>query len=100
MKIYTLGLTAGASTPDVLIEEVIAAAKGRFDVVVEEVSILKTWSLTFRILQEAEEKVSYDGFFVHSMNMAVFTCFKTTTGRFFSQYDIGMLKSFEGIGRS
>ncbi|MFN3827939.1 MAG: 4-hydroxy-3-methylbut-2-enyl diphosphate reductase [Micavibrio sp.] len=34
-----LGLTAGASAPEVLIEEVVNAARERFDVVVEEVSI-------------------------------------------------------------
>lgn len=37
--IHTLGLTAGASAPEVLVEEVIAAAKQRFDVTVEEVTI-------------------------------------------------------------
>jgi 4-hydroxy-3-methylbut-2-enyl diphosphate reductase len=35
----TLGVTAGASAPDVLIEEVLAAARERFDVTIEEVSV-------------------------------------------------------------
>lgn len=35
----TVGLTAGASAPDVLVDEVIAAFKERFDVTVEEVSV-------------------------------------------------------------
>lgn len=35
----TLGLTAGASAPEILVEEVINACRGRFDVTVEEVSI-------------------------------------------------------------
>ncbi|MCR9222321.1 MAG: 4-hydroxy-3-methylbut-2-enyl diphosphate reductase [Alphaproteobacteria bacterium] len=35
--VRTLGLTAGASAPDVLVEEVIAACRTRFDVSVEEV---------------------------------------------------------------
>lgn len=35
----TLGITAGASAPDVLIEEVLAAARQRFDVTIEEVSV-------------------------------------------------------------
>ncbi|MCB9991089.1 MAG: 4-hydroxy-3-methylbut-2-enyl diphosphate reductase [Rhodospirillales bacterium] len=35
----TLGLTAGASAPDVLVEEVIAAIKAQFDVTVEEHAI-------------------------------------------------------------
>lgn len=37
--VATLGLTAGASAPDVLVEEVIAACRERFDVHVEEVRI-------------------------------------------------------------
>ncbi len=36
----TLGLTAGASTPDVLVREVIAAAQTRYDVTVEETSAM------------------------------------------------------------
>ena len=35
----TLGLTAGASTPDLLVREVIAAAQIRYAVTVEETSI-------------------------------------------------------------
>ncbi len=35
--IRTLGITAGASAPEVLVEEVIAAANGRFEVTVEQV---------------------------------------------------------------
>ena len=35
--VSTLGVTAGASAPDVLIDEVIAASRERFDVTVEEV---------------------------------------------------------------
>lgn len=37
--VETLGLTAGASAPEVLIEEVIAAAREHFDVEVEEVTV-------------------------------------------------------------
>lgn len=37
--VQTLGLTAGASAPDVLIEEVIEACRARYDVTVEEVRI-------------------------------------------------------------
>lgn len=58
--IDTLGLTAGASAPDVLIEEVIAAAKERFDVTVEEIAITQE-NVVFnipRILRDAEEKVA------------------------------------------
>lgn len=59
-NIKTLGLTAGASAPDVLIEEVIAAARERFDVTLEEVAITKE-NVVFnipRILRDAEEKVA------------------------------------------
>lgn len=35
--VKTLGLTAGASAPDVLVDEVIEALRGRFDVTVQEV---------------------------------------------------------------
>ncbi len=58
--IHTLGLTAGASAPDILIEEVIAAAKERFDVTLEEIAITQE-NVVFnipRILREAEEKVA------------------------------------------
>ncbi len=58
--INTLGLTAGASAPDILIDEVIAAARERFDVMLEEVSITQE-NVVFnipRILRDAEEKVA------------------------------------------
>ena len=38
-KPATVGLTAGASAPDILVNEVITAFKERFDVTVEEVSV-------------------------------------------------------------
>ena len=56
-NIGTLGLTAGASAPDVLIEEVIDAMRERFDVTLEEVSITQE-NVVFnipRILRDAEE---------------------------------------------
>lgn len=58
--INTLGLTAGASAPDILIDEVIAAARERFTVTLEEVAITQE-NVVFnipRILREAEEKVA------------------------------------------
>ena len=54
--INTMGLTAGASAPDVLIDEVIMAAKERFDVTVEEIAITQE-NVVFnipRILRDAE----------------------------------------------
>lgn len=59
-SIKTLGLTAGASAPDILIDEVIAAAKARFDVTLEEVAITQE-NVVFnipRILRDVEEKVA------------------------------------------
>lgn len=56
-NISTLGLTAGASAPDVLIDEVIAALKERFDVTLEEIAITQE-NVVFnipRILRDAEE---------------------------------------------
>jgi 4-hydroxy-3-methylbut-2-enyl diphosphate reductase len=56
--IKILGLTAGASAPDILIQGVIQALRGRYDVTVEEVAIKKE-DVVFnipRILREAEEK--------------------------------------------
>lgn len=53
----TIGLTAGASAPDILIENVIAALRDKFDITVEEVVLTKE-NVTFnipRILREAEE---------------------------------------------
>lgn len=58
--IDTLGLTAGASAPDVLINEVIDAIKERFAVTLEEVAITQE-NVVFnipRILRDAEEKVA------------------------------------------
>ena len=46
--VQTLGITAGASAPEVLVDEVIAAAKERFDVVIEEVAITKE-NVNFKI---------------------------------------------------
>lgn len=57
-NIKTLGLTAGASAPDILIENVISALRQKFDVTVEEV-VLATENVVFnipRLLREAEEK--------------------------------------------
>jgi 4-hydroxy-3-methylbut-2-enyl diphosphate reductase len=58
--INVMGLTAGASAPDILIDEVVSAAKERFDVTVEEVAITQE-NVVFnipRILRDAEEKVA------------------------------------------
>ncbi len=55
--VKTLGLTAGASAPEVLVDEVIDAARARFDVTVEEVAITQE-NVVFnipRILRDAEE---------------------------------------------
>lgn len=46
--IAVLGLSAGASAPDVLIDEVINAAKERFDVRVEEIRIVDE-NVTFKV---------------------------------------------------
>lgn len=59
-NINTLGLTAGASAPEVLIDEVIAAARERFNVMVEEIAITRE-NVVFnipRILRDAEERVA------------------------------------------
>lgn len=39
--VRTLGLTAGASAPELLVEEVIAACRERYDVTVEEVAVTR-----------------------------------------------------------
>ncbi len=44
----TLGVTAGASAPEVLVEEVIAAARERFDITVEEVRVAEE-NVTFNL---------------------------------------------------
>ncbi len=46
--VHVLGLSAGASAPDVLIDEVINAAKARFNVKVEEVRIVDE-NVTFKV---------------------------------------------------
>lgn len=58
--IKTLGLTAGASAPDILIENVIAAIRKKYVVTVEEIVLTKE-NVVFnipRILREAEENSS------------------------------------------
>lgn len=58
--VNVMGLTAGASAPDILIDEVIAAARAQFAVTVEEVAITEE-NVVFnipRILRDAEEKVA------------------------------------------
>ncbi len=46
--VSTLGLTAGASAPEVLVEEVIEAARARFEVKVEEISITEE-NISFKV---------------------------------------------------
>jgi 4-hydroxy-3-methylbut-2-enyl diphosphate reductase len=46
--IRRLGVTAGASAPEVLVEEVISAARARFDVVIEEVKV-KDETVSFKL---------------------------------------------------
>ncbi len=57
-----MGLTAGASAPDVLIEEVISALRTRYEVTVEEIAITKE-NVIFnipRLLRDAEENRTRD----------------------------------------
>lgn len=49
--IKRLGITAGASAPEVLVEEVIAAAKTRFEVTIEEVKV-KDETVSFKLPAE------------------------------------------------
>ncbi len=46
--VHTLGITAGASAPEVLVDEVIEAARARFDVTIKEVSITQE-NVAFKI---------------------------------------------------
>jgi len=46
--VHTLGLTAGASAPEILVEEVIAAAQARFTVTVEVVTVAKE-NISFKL---------------------------------------------------
>ncbi len=59
-NIKTLGLTAGASAPDILIENVIEALRQKYEVTVDEIILTKE-NVVFnipRILREAEENLS------------------------------------------
>ncbi len=49
-----LGITAGASAPEILVEEVVAAARERFDVTIEEVRVT-TETVTFKLPQALSE---------------------------------------------
>ncbi|MAQ71400.1 MAG: 4-hydroxy-3-methylbut-2-enyl diphosphate reductase [Alphaproteobacteria bacterium] len=58
--VRTLGLSAGASAPDILIDEVIEALKGRYEVTVEEIAHTEE-NVVFnipRILRDAEKKMA------------------------------------------
>ncbi|CAA7628034.1 1-hydroxy-2-methyl-2-(E)-butenyl 4-diphosphate reductase, 4Fe-4S protein [Candidatus Terasakiella magnetica] len=52
--ITRLGITAGASAPEILVEEVVAAARERFDVTIEEVRVT-TETVTFKLPQALTE---------------------------------------------
>ena len=47
----TLGLSAGASAPEELVQEVIAAARERFDVTVEEIVVAEE-AMRFKLPRE------------------------------------------------
>lgn len=47
-EVRTLGLSAGASAPEILVDQVIAAARERFEVTVEEVRLAEE-NVTFRV---------------------------------------------------
>ncbi|GAB5387354.1 MAG: hypothetical protein Alpg2KO_03220 [Alphaproteobacteria bacterium] len=51
--VKTLGITAGASAPEVLVEEVIDALNSRFAVTVEEVTIARE-DITFKLPRALE----------------------------------------------
>jgi 4-hydroxy-3-methylbut-2-en-1-yl diphosphate reductase len=46
--VHSLGITAGASAPEVLVEEVVAACRDRYDVEVEEVTVTRE-NVEFRL---------------------------------------------------
>lgn len=49
--VNTLGVTAGASAPDILVDEVLDACRGRFDVQLEEISVT-TENVSFKLPKE------------------------------------------------
>lgn len=49
--VQTLGISAGASAPEILVEEVISAARLQFDVIVEEIEIRKE-DVVFKLPKE------------------------------------------------
>ncbi len=49
-----LGITAGASAPEILVEEVVTAARERFDVTIEEIRVT-TETVTFKLPQALSE---------------------------------------------
>ena len=52
----TLGLTAGASAPEELVEEIVAALRSRFDVTVEDV-VTTEERIAFNVPRELREAV-------------------------------------------
>jgi 4-hydroxy-3-methylbut-2-en-1-yl diphosphate reductase len=52
--VKTIGLTAGASAPEILIEEIVEACRGRYDVTVEKIT-LREESVSFKLPRELRE---------------------------------------------
>ncbi len=52
--VRALGVTAGASAPDILVEEVIAACRERYDVIMEEISVT-TENVQFKLPRALSE---------------------------------------------
>ncbi len=58
--VKALGITAGASAPEVLVDEVIEAAKERYEVTIKEIAITQE-NVHFKIpkiLEQAEAKTA------------------------------------------
>jgi 4-hydroxy-3-methylbut-2-enyl diphosphate reductase len=55
--VKTLGITAGASAPEILVEEVIAAARDRYDVMIENITTTSE-NVTFKLPRILTEQVA------------------------------------------
>ena len=85
-KAVVIGLSAGASAPEVLVEGVIAAINARYETRLEEVETVRE-DITFNLPAALRDSI-----------MAVYTRVdEDQLAEFLTEYDVGIAQSFTGI---
>ena len=96
--IATLGITAGASAPELLVTEIIDAFRARFDVTVESVVTRRGADRLQRAARAARSGRSLTDLSSWASRMAVYTeVSDDELANFIASYDLGALLSYKGI---